>query len=287
MMTMKKILYTITAALLLAGCFHEFHEKSDGTGSVAAALRWEQPGDAGTPVHGLTCSIGGFTKVYASAEELASGFLQLPAGEYDILVTANMAASDGYVLDGLPATRADGVLPEVKASLKDPASNPAQAWFGVAHAHVKEGDVSIVDLALQRLLCTLTVNVANLPSGTTVAVSPTNAAGEVLLTSQDGSGRYGEPGSGIIGDIIIPGHAVKLLPTASGQERCFLTLRFTPVAGIPLTVDCDAPRMETGRSYTLDLDYTKLKPCIYISSGSISPWEDGWTVSGEVLNPQN
>lgn len=285
MPAMKNILYTIVAVLLLTGCFHEFHEKMDGTGSVAVALQWEQADDAATPVHSITCSVGGFTKAYTGAEEAASDLLQLPAGEYDILVTANMTEADGYVLSGLPATRAG--LPEVRVSLRDPASNPSQAWFGVGHASVKEGELTLVEIKLQRLLSTLTVRIANLPEGTAITQTLSNVAGEVILTAQDGSGRYGVPGSGTVPDITIPGSAVNLLPTASGAQRCILTLSITSAAGIPLTVVCDAPRTEPGKGYILDLDYTTLQPYMYISSSSISPWADGWTVSGEILNPQN
>ena len=44
--------------------------------------------------------------------------------------------------------------------------------------------------------------------------------------------------------------------------------------------------MEVGKDYILDLDYNELQPYMYINSSSISPWEDGWTVDGEILNPQ-
>ena len=274
------------AALLLTGCFHEFHEKMDGTNTVAVALQWEQAEDAAIPIHNITYSAGGFTWNFASAEEAASQPLQLPDGEYDILVTANMTEADGYILSGMPATKADGSLPEVKVSLKDPASSPAQAWFGVSHASVSEGDIAVAEPELQRLLSTLTVNIANIPAGTTMTLTLSNVAKEVILTAKDNTGRYGVPSGETVADITIQGNALNLLPTASGLDRCFLTIELTSAAGIPLTVVCDAPCMKVGKGYTLDLDYTKLQPYMYINSSSINPWEDGWTISGEILNPQ-
>ena len=276
----------LMAALLFTGCFHEFHEKMDGTTTMAVSFQWEQADDAATPIHNITYSTGGFTRSFSGAEEAASELLQLPAGEYDILVTANMTEADGYILSGMPATRADGSLPEVRVSLRDPASSPAQAWFGVGHASVKEGDITVVEPQLQRLLSTLTVNIANIPSGTTMTLTLGNVAKDVILTAKDNTGRYGVPGNETVADITIPGSAVNLVPTASGQERCILSIELTSAAGIPLTVVCNAPCMEVGKSYTLDLDYTKLQPYMYINSSSISPWEDGWTVDGEILNPQ-
>ena len=283
--SMKNVLYTMAAVLLLAGCFHEPHEQTAGTGAVALALQWEQSGDAATPIHNITCTIGGITRVYAGAEEAAGELLHLPAGEYDLLVTANMTESEGYILGGLPAAKAG--LPEVGVSLRDPASNPSQAWFAVARARVREGEVSVVEARLQRLLSTLTVNIANLPAGTAVTRTLSNVAGEVILTAQDGGGRYGIPGSVTAPDITLPGHSTNLLPAAAGAERCLLTLSLVTPAGIPLTVVCDVPRTEAGKGYTLDLDYTRLRPYMYIDSSSINPWADGWTVSGEILNPEN
>ena len=276
----------LAAALLLTGCFHEFHEKMDGTGTMAVALQWEQAEDAATPIHNITYSTGGFTRSFAGAEEAASELLQLPAREYDILVTANMTEADGYIVSGMPATKADGSLPEVKVSLKDPASSPAQAWFGVAHASVKDDDVTVVEPKLQRLLSTLTVNIANIPAGTTIALTLSKVAKEVILTAKDNTGRYGVPGSETVPDLTIPASTVSLFPTASGQERCILTIQLTSAAGIALTVVCNAPCMEVGKDYILDLDYNELQPYMYVNSSSISPWEDGWTVDGEILNPQ-
>ena len=282
---MKKMIFPLAATLLLTGCFHEFHEKAAGTGTVALALQWEQPEDAATLIHSLTCSVAGMTRRYRSVEEASADPLQLPAGEYDILVTANMTEEDGFQLSGLPPPKADGTLPRVGVALKGPASSPAQAWFGMAHASVTQGGISLVQPRLQRLLSTLSVQMANLPDGTAMTLTLSNVAREVDLTATDGQGRYGVPGSETAGDIPLTGGEINLLPTASGQDRCLLTLSLVSSDGNPLTVVCDAPRTDPGKSYTLELDYTHLKPYLYISSSSISPWQDGWAVSGEILNP--
>ena len=79
---------------------------------------------------------------------------------------------------------------------------------------------------------------------------------------------------------------MNLLPTVAGKDRCKLKLDIVSGAGVALSTICDVPRLDPGKGYTLNLDYDKLQPYMYITSSSISPWEDGWTVSGEVLNPQ-
>jgi len=272
------------AALLLTGCYHEFHEITADRSSVAVALQWEQPEDAGTFLHNITFSADGITRSFDTPREASAEQLQLPDGEYDILVTANMTEADSFILSGLPGTKAG--LPDVRVSLRNPLANPAQAWYGISHASVQKGKATVAEAKLQRLMCTLTVNIANVPAGTTIIHTLANVAKEVRLTAQDDAGRYGVPGTETVGKLTVDTYPINLFPTVSGKGRSLLTLEIITAAGSELTVLCDAPRMEVGKSYILELDYTKLQPYMYITPYSISAWEDGWTVSGEILNSQ-
>jgi hypothetical protein len=297
-MTMAMRRYAIlmvAAAVLLTGCFHKMHELKPSewgdvpVGYVAASFQWDQADDASEAIHSITLSFGGsgasFSKNYNSVEDVSADLVQLPVGDYDILVTANMTEADGYILTGRPATRAD--LGSIKVSLKSPASSPAQAWYGVSHVTVTEDDICVDEITLVRLLSTLTVSIDNLPSGATVVLTLSNVAENVDLTAKDAGGNYGLPSTELVGDLTIPNSTVRLLPTASGKERCMLTVDITSPSGVNLSSLCDAPRMEVGKSYTLNLDYNKLQPYMYLTTYSISNWEVGWTVSGEVLNPNN
>lgn len=297
-MTMAMRRYAIIlAALLITGCFHEVHEFRPSeygdvpVGYIAPALQWGQADDAATVIHNLTISVGGtgatFTKSFSSVEEASSELVQLPVGEYDILVTANMTEADGFILTGLPPTKADAAMGSVKVSLKNPASSPSQAWYGVTHASVQQDAITLVNPVLHRLLSTLNVDIANLPAGTTMAMTLSDVAGKVDLTTKDAGGIYGLPAGESVGDLALPAGPFNTLPTVSGKDRCKLTLDITPPGGTPLTVECDAPRIDLGKVCTLNLDFNTLKPYMYISTVTISPWEDGWTVNGEILNPQN
>ncbi len=287
----------ILAALLITGCFHEVHEFRPSeygdvpVGYIAPALQWDQADDAGAVIHNLTISVGGtgatFTKSFSSVEEASSELVQLPVGEYDILVTANMTEADGFILTGLPPTKADAAMGSVKVSLKNPASSPAQAWYGVMHASVRQDAITMVDPVLRRLLSTLKVNIANMPAGTDMTMTLSDVAGNVDLTTKDAGGAYGLPAGEGVGDLALPAGPFNTLPTVSGKDRCKLTLDITP-PGVPqLTVECDAPGIGLGKVCTLNLDFNTLKPYMYISTVTISPWEDGWTVNGEILNPQD
>ena len=43
--------------------------------------------------------------------------------------------------------------------------------------------------------------------------------------------------------------------------------------------------MECGRAYVVELDYTKLRPYMLLSAFTINDWTEGWTISGEIINP--
>ncbi len=285
----------VAAAVLLTGCFHKMHELKPSewgdvpVGYVAASFQWDQADDASEAIHSITLSFVGsgasFSKNYNSVEDVSADLVQLPVGDYDILVTANMTEADGYILTGRPATRAD--LGSIKVSLKSPASSPAQAWYGVSHVTVTEDDICVDEITLLRLLSTLSVSIDNLPSGAAVVLTLSNVAKNVDLTAKDAGGKYGLPSTELVGDLNIPKGSLRLLPTASGKERCMLTLDITSPSGVNLSSLCDTPRMEVGKSYTLNLDYNTLKPYMFLTTYSISNWEVGWTVSGEVLNPNN
>ena len=314
-----KITAAFAAALLFTSCFQEIHElgalshgngngngggqgegKDKVAGLLGTALSWEIPEDAGTAIHSLTISVGGastpFTKNYSDAKEAAGELIPVATGRNDILATVNLTEADGFDISGIPATKSDAAVGDVVVSLKDPASSPAQAWFAVTDTDIPKGKITTVKPVLQRLMPSITLNLDNVPAGTNVVLTISNVASSVNLTLKDENGRWGIPSSDSVGDLQIADLTAAsdgplkledftLLPTASAFPRCVLTIDVTSAAGIKVQSVCDAPQMESGKTYTLELDYNTLRPFMYIDSYSINPWEDGWTVNGEILNP--
>ena len=319
---MKKIfpLWAVAAMLLLTACYHDQHEETPSeygdqpVGYLTAQLLWDDPADAGTTttiddIRFTVSGTGGTTVAnrFNNTESAADWLQQLPVGEYDLLVTADMDEAHGYVLENVGAdtrstTRADEelhtALPDTRVSLSEPSSSPAQAWYAVTHATVKEDEITVAEFRLQRLLSELSVIVSNVPTGAAITASVERVAHDVLLTHRDGQGRYGVADredylTVSLGALAAdPADAATLrhddhtlMPTAGGQERCYLSLAVTTPEGTQLTYLADAPRMECGKVYVVELDYTKLRPYMLLSAFTINDWTEGWTISGEIINP--
>ena len=316
---MKKIfpLWAVAAMLLLTACYHDQHEEMPSeygdqpVGYLTAQLVWDDPADANSAIDDIRFTVSGtngttVTHNFTDTESAADWLQQLPVGEYDLLVTVDMDEAHGYVLENAATrgtTRADEAtvttaLPDTRVSLSEPSSSPRQAWYAVTHATVKEDEITVAEFRLQRLLSEISVIVSNVPTGAAITASVERVASDVLLTHRDGQGRYGVADREDYMTVSLgalaadPADAATLrhddhtlMPTAGGQERCYLSLNVTTPDGTRLTYLADAPRMECGRAYVVELDYTKLRPYMLLSAFTINDWTEGWTISGEIINP--
>lgn len=319
---MKKIFPLMAAAamMLLTACYHDQHEftpnEYDGkpVGYLTPLLLWDDPADAGTTttiddIRFTVSGTGGTTVVnrFNNTEAAADWLQQLPVGDYDLLVTVDMDEAHGYLLqnvgtDTRSMTRADEAfhtaLPDTRVSLAEPSSSPRQSWYAVTHATVREDEITVAEFHLQRLLSEISVIVSNVPTGAAITASVERVASDVLLTHRDGQGRYGVADREDYMTVSLgalaadPADAATLrhddhtlMPTAGGQERCYLSLSVTTPDGTRLTYLADAPRMECGKAYVVELDYTKLRPYMLLEAFTINDWTDGWAISGEIINP--
>ena len=303
--------------MLLTACYHDQHEEMPSeygdqpVGYLTPLLLWEDQADAGAAIDDIRFTVsgtGGTTVAhnFTDTESAADWLQQLPVGDYDLLVTVDMDEAHGYILENAATrgtTRADEAtvttaLPDTRVSLAEPSSSPRQSWYAVTHATVKEDEITVAEFRLQRLLSELSVIVSNVPTGAAITASVERVASDVLLTHRDGQGRYGVADREDYMTVSLgalaadPADAATLrhddhtlMPTAGGQERCYLTLSVTTPEGTRLTYLADAPRMECGKVYVVELDYTKLRPYMLLSAFTINDWTEGWTISGEIINP--
>ena len=289
-------------------------------GYLTPQLLWEDQADAGAAIDDIRFTVsgtGGTTVAhnFTDTESAAEWLQQLPVGDYDLLVTVDMDEAHGYLLqnvgtDTRSMTRADEAtvttaLPDTRVSLAEPSSSPRQSWYAVTHATVREDEITVAEFRLQRLLSEISVIVSNVPTGAAITASVERVASDVLLTQRDGQGRYGVADredymtvslGALTADATVPDGSPSgpatlrhddhtLMPTAGGQERCYLTLAVTTPDGSPLTYLADAPRMECGKAYVVELDYTKLRPYMLLEAFTINDWTDGWAITGEIINP--
>lgn len=289
-------------------------------GYLTPQLIWEEQADTAgnaTTIDDIRFTVsgtGGTTVAnrFNNTEAAADWLQQLPVGDYDLLVTVDMDEANGYILEDAgtrATTRADEelhtALPDTRVSLAEPSSSPAQSWYAVTHATVKADEITVAEFHLQRLLSELSVIVHNVPTGAAITASVERVARDVLLTHRDGQGRYGVAdredymtvslGALTAASTVSDGSTVgtatlrhddhTLMPTAGGQPRCYLALSVTTPEGTRLTYLADAPRMECGRTYVVELDYTKLRPYMLLEAFTINDWTDGWAITGEIINP--
>ena len=309
-------LWAVTAMLLLTACYHDQHEEMPSeygdqpVGYLTAQLVWDDPADANSAIDDIRFTVSGtngttVTHNFTDTESAADWLQQLPVGEYDLLVTVDMDEAHGYILENAGTrgtTRADEefhtALPDTRVSLAEPSSSPRQSWYAVTHATVREDEIAVAEFHLQRLLSEISVIVSNVPAGAAITASVERVASDVLLTHRDGQGRYGVADREDYMTVSLgalaadPADAATLrhddhtlMPTASGQSRCYLTLSVTTPDGTRLTYLADAPRMECGRTYVVELDYTKLRPYMQLEAFTINDWTEGWAISGEIINP--
>jgi hypothetical protein len=71
------------------------------------------------------------------------------------------------------------------------------------------------------------------------------------------------------------------LPTSREKKNCTIVLEVR-LAGTTNRFLVEAPRMECGRKYTVDLDFNDLSPDMHLDAFTINDWEEGWTYNGRV-----
>lgn len=293
-----KLLIIIALTMFLISCkkerSHEYWDSEYGdkaVGYLAFELYWDEYDDILSPIDGVRITASGadgFLKNYdfASPEDAADALQQIPEGTYDLLVTVDMAEKDGYIVTQSATEKGGNNLPATTAALKDPSSSPHQSWYGIVTATVKDGEITIARFQLKRLLSMISITITGVPDGATITAEASKVAQYVELTTPKISAesvddvQLGSLSGGGIQKI----ENRTLMPTALGNDRTIITL-YATYNGVTLTSTVDAPKMESGRYYVMEIAYNGLAPYIYVSGTDINDWQQNWTADGEILNP--
>lgn len=293
-----KFLIIIALTMFLISCkkerSHEYWDSEYGdkaVGYLAFELYWDEYDDILSPIDGVRITASGadgFLKNYdfASPEDAADALQQFPEGTYTLLVTVDMAEKDGYIVTQSATEKGGNNLPATTAALKDPSSSPHQSWYGIVTATVKDGEITIARFRLKRLLSMISITITDVPDGATITAEASKVAQYVELTTPKISAesvddvQLGSLSGGGIQKI----ENRTLMPTALGNDRTIITL-YATYNGVTLTSTVDAPKMESGRYYVMEIAYNGLAPYIYVSGTDINDWQQNWTADGEILNP--
>ena len=293
-----KFLIIIALTMFLISCkkerSHEYWDSEYGdkaVGYLAFELYWDEYDDILSPIDGVRITASGadgFLKNYdfASPADAADALQQIPEGTYNLLVTVDMAEKDGYIVTQSATEKGGNQLPATTAALKDPSLSPHQSWYGIVTATVKDGEITIARFQLKRLLSMISITVTGVPDGATITAEASKVAQYVELTTPTISAesvddvQLGALSGGGIQKI----ENRTLMPTAFGNDRTIITL-YATYNGVTLTSVVDAPKMEMGRYYVMEIAYNGLAPYIYVSGTDINDWQQNWTADGEILNP--
>ena len=299
---LKKIFPLIASALavaLLSACYHDKHEfianefGGQPVGYVALQLMWDNEADADATLKSITFQAFGAddivsSRTFTSVEEAAAWLQQLPVGNYDILVAANMDEASGYVLTTGSGTRSAARLTTTSVALADYNLPPSQSWFAVTNVTISEGDITVAQIRLRRLLSSLAITISEVPEGYSLTASVEHTAQGVILSETDSSGRYGVASADEqaveCGLLATDGtnHSLtrRFMPTASSQERTIISIEIATPEGTSFKRIINAPAMLIGQDHSLNIRYSELQSVIYINSTNVNDWNIGTILDG-------
>lgn len=280
------------ATLSLTSC-HDKDTEHDDYG-LSAALSWADPADAGREIKDVRIWIfqaGGklvAKRQYGSKFPVALDIHPLPVGEYDVVATTNLIEPFG--------AEGDETFSSLLLKLREASTSAEHAHYAVGHISLPRDRNSRIGLSLRRILSELTVEVEGAPRGTRLETMVLNAA-DALVPSQKGAeGIWGrasnnkQPAQGksaIEQNGLIKTETLRPMPTVGHDAYAYLRFTFRLADGSLRECAAEAPIMKPAGKYTLKMKYSELKPFMHIKPTRISDWEEGWTVVGEILNPDD
>ncbi|MFC2771807.1 MAG: FimB/Mfa2 family fimbrial subunit [Porphyromonas endodontalis] len=280
------------ATLSLTSC-HDKDTEHDDYG-LSAALSWADSADAGHEIKNVRIWIfqaGGklvAKRQYGSKFPVALDIHPLPVGEYDVVATTNLIEPFG--------AEGDETFSSLLLKLREASTSAEHAHYAVGHISLPRDRNSRIGLSLRRILSELTVEVEGAPRGTKLETMVLNAA-DALVPSQKGAeGIWGrasnnkQPAQGktaIEQNGLIKTETLRPMPTVSHDAYAYLRFTFRLTDGSLRECAAEAPIMKPAGKYTLKMKYSELKPFMHIKPTRISDWEEGWTVVGEILNPDD
>ena len=226
---------------------------------------------------------------YEGAKDLSSQCFDLPAGNYVVVSALNFNSPLTYKNQNEMQALA------FYTSAPEPLSE--HAFSRTDQVEVSENENQLVTLPMKRVFSELAIKIEGVPSGARLNTKVYEPAEGILPACKDADGQYGLPTTETMTEVILPEslekngaivtEAMRVMPTAQGKSGSRLGLFLTTTDGVTFECVVDAPRMKPAGKYELTLSYNELKPYLRVSAIKITDWKYGWTISGEILDPNN
>lgn len=282
------------AAVAMTACDGADAHTGEGEGGVGFDLVWADIDDLGTPVSdvhlwiyksdGTLVSESG----YASAADLARKYISVPpeASDYVAVIGVNLispfSAEEVFTYESM------------EFRLGDTSASLAHAFYATQPFTYKGSGYLIVTVTLRRVMSELSVIMEGVPDGATLKVTVSDAATAVSPAVKDGDGRYGVAKStattvslptATAAHGTITTETVRLMPTTKNNALSHLHFTLTLADGTVQEFDAEAPKMYPSGKYVVTMKYGDMRAFMYLTAVSINDWTEGWTIGGEILNP--
>ncbi len=232
---------------------------------------------------------------FSSAQDLAKHRFDLPAGEYDMYVTVNLLPP---YIDEYNQSQSRAFTDGSKhfITLEKPDLSPEPAYHGEARIVVTEGDVQRVTVKIQELLAEVTIIINDIPNGTHFSGTVENATAGIVTTYDETIGEFvAERSEQIVPvdfpvtlstDGVLTIKKFRLLPSVKGATESLIKIQLLYPNTKHNEYEIHAPEMRMGGKYYIVLDFADMTPYMHLTSIRIDKWTEGWTINGEILNPE-
>ena len=234
---------------------------------------------------------------FSTPQELAKHKFDLPAGEYHMFATVNLLPP--YIDEYDPTqSRAftDGRVHFITLEKSD--LSPEPAYYYEDKIVVTEGGVQRLTVTMQELLAEVTIIINGIPRGPTYFFGTVeNATAGIITTYDETIGEFvAERSEQIVPvelpfirstDGIVSIKKFRLLPSVKGATESLIKMMLIYQNTKYNNFEIHAREMRMGGKYYIVLDYADMTPIMYLKSIRIDDWTEGWTISGEIPNPES
>lgn len=290
---MKNRLYNILPCLLMlmfAACEKEPVNSDHG---ISAELSWADDADKGRIINDANVWIynaeGNLVsrKHYNTKYEVALDIIPVDAGDYTVVTAVNFV---------VPFTIDEGsTLAGLIQKLNQPDASPEHAHYSLTEVKAVAGSNVRAKLPLRRVMAELSIEVDGVPKGTVLEVSILNIADGIVPSIKDVDDVWGKATNNKLSVLLKPFTSkngtietgvVRLMPTVGNAQNTYLRFVFHKEDGSLCVCEAEAPLMMSAGKYILKMNFTELKPFMNVEPVRISDWEEDWTISGEIFNPE-